>query len=81
MVKNPGPGVLQVRVAITDILKGGKIGSATGIVEAEFIDTQTNERVAAALTLNEGMVLDEWARLLRNRLKYLHSETKIYQFE
>jgi len=71
IVESPGSGVLQVRVAITDIFKKSDKGHSKGIVEAEFIDTQTKERIAAVLTSAEGMYFDEWAGLLRDRLEYL----------
>jgi len=79
VVESPGPGVLQLRVAITDILKQSSSGSSKGIVEVEFIDTRTKERIAAVVTSSKGMFLDEWASTLKGRLDYLNSETKIYQ--
>jgi len=81
VVENPGAGVLQVRVAITDILKRSSSGSSKGLVEAEFIDTQSKERIAAVVTSAKGMFLDKWASLLKGRLDYLNSETKVYQVE
>ncbi len=79
VVESPGAGVLRVRLAITDILKQSSSGSSKGLVEAEFIDTRSKERVAAVVTSAEGMFLDEWASLLKGRLDYLNSDTKIYQ--
>ena len=81
VVNKPGKGVLLVHVAITDILKSGSSGSAKGIVEAAFIDTSTKERIAAVLTSDKGMYFDEWAGILRDRLHYLNSATKVYKFE
>ena len=80
IVNEPGPGVCRVRVAITDILKTGKKG-AVGIIEAEFIDSTTEERIVAAVTSDKGMKLNEWTDLLRDRLTYLHSQTRVFQFE
>jgi hypothetical protein len=79
VVENPGAGVLRVRVAVTDILERSSSGSSKGLVEAEFIDTQSKERIAAVVTSTEGMLLDEWASLLKGRLDYLNSDLKIYQ--
>lgn len=81
VVESPGAGVLRVRVAITDILKDKGDDSSVGIIEADFIDTQTKERVAAVLTSAKGMVLSEWAGLLKSRLEFLDSETRVYKFE
>ena len=81
VVESPGAGVLRVRLAITDILKRSSAGSSKGLVEAEFVDTLTKERIAAVVTSAEGMFLDEWASLLKGRLDYLNSDTKIYQVE
>jgi hypothetical protein len=81
VVENPGAGVLRVSVAVTDILKNKGSSSSVGIIEAKFIDTQTRKRVAAVLTSDEGMILKEWAALLKDRLSYLDSETKVYQFK
>lgn len=79
VVESPGADVLRVRVAITDILKQSSSGSSKGLVEVEFVDTQTKERIAAVVTSSKGMFLDEWASTLKGRLDYLNSDTKIYQ--
>jgi hypothetical protein len=57
----PGPHVLRVRVAITDIEKasGGKPGDpgyhvGSAAMEVEIVDAQGNERLAAAIDRIEG---------------------------
>lgn len=79
VVEAPGAGVIRLRLAITDILAVKKAGASVGIVEAEFVDTQYKERVAAVITSIKGMRLDEWASLLKDRLIYLSSDTKSFQ--
>jgi len=79
VVENPGAGVIRVRLAITDVLANISGSSPKAIVEAEFVDTLSNERIAAVITSNKGMSLDKWVGLLKNKLDYLNRETKIYQ--
>ena len=81
VVESPGADVLRVRVAITDILQRSSSGSSKGLVEAEFIDTRSKERIAAVVTSAKGMFLDEWASHLKGRLDYLNSDAKIYRVE
>lgn len=66
VVKTPGPGVLRIRAAITDIqptkplmnihpaskLMGAGLGGAS--MEAEAIDSQTKERVFAVVDTRQG---------------------------
>jgi len=80
VVEEPGPGVLRIRAAFTDLvpvnsvmntattlipqarLLSGVIGAATGSnlyvgqvgIEAEFLDAQTNERLAAVASKQAG---------------------------
>ena len=69
VVTEPGPGVLRVRAAITGIKKNVPLGSARSItkpqdialggasMEAEALDAQTGERVAAVVDSRSGAVL------------------------
>ena len=69
VVTEPGPGVLRVRAAITGIKKNVPLASARSItkpqdialggasMEAEALDAQTGERVAAVVDSRSGAVL------------------------
>ncbi len=80
IVNEPGPDVCRVRVAITDILKPGK-ENAVGVIEAEFADSTTGERIVATVTSDKGMKLNKWADMLKDRLAYLTSETRVLRVE
>jgi hypothetical protein len=61
LASKPGPNVLRVRVAITDVAKasGGKPGDpdysvGSAAMEAEILDSVTGERQAAAIDRIEG---------------------------
>ncbi len=90
IVSNPGPGVLRIRSAITGVnastatpatpKPGAGLGGAN--LEAEFIDTGTNERIAVVIASQQGNrykpqrnklshtedVLAYWAKILREAL-------------
>lgn len=101
VVQEPGPGVARVRSAITDLKKsrilmniwpvskivGTGLGGAT--LEAELIDTGTNEQVAAFVESQlgkrlslEGLtswgdakaVMNRWAARFRKRLDEAHDK-------
>jgi hypothetical protein len=116
MVKEPGPGVLRIRFAITDIkasrpilntistvmpiglgisiVKRGLTGTHSNVggasMEVEFLDSQANERVAAAIDRRaagktrviKGMtkwghakgVFGFWAKRLRRWLDEVHEQ-------
>jgi len=69
VVTEPGPGVLRVRAAITGIKKNVLLASARSItkpqdiglggasMEAEALDAQTGERIAAVVDSRSGAVL------------------------
>lgn len=77
VVSAPGPGVLRIRFAITDIKKtipamnihpGTKltgVGLGGASVEAEALDSQTGERVAAVVDSQKGTRLSLTAGLTR----------------
>lgn len=81
VVNAPGKGVARIRVAITEIFKAGESPSAKGIIEAEFIDTYTRERIGAVLTSDKGMHFDQFANLISSRVEYLNEKTKIYKIK
>lgn len=75
VVEEPGPGVLQIRAAITDVvpvdpkknLGATAVGMAAGVglllprvdlgrtsIEAEFLDSQTGERLVAVVAEKKG---------------------------
>ena len=95
----PGPGVARVRIAITDLKKsnvlmnihpGSKLlGSGLGgaSLEAEWLDSQTGEQIAALVESQLGdrlsldglsewgdakAIMDDWAQRFRTRLDEAH---------
>ena len=95
----PGPGVVRVRIAITDLKKsnvlmnihpGSKLlGSGLGgaSLEAEWLDSQTGEQIAALVESQLGdrlsldglsewgdakAIMDGWAQRFRTRLDEAH---------
>lgn len=113
IVSDPGPDVLRVRVAITDIevskpalsavttvvpmglamstIKKGVTGKHTGVggasMEAELLDSQTNDRLAAAIDEKSGSKLsgltkygaakeafEFWSKRLRKFLDEAHGK-------
>jgi hypothetical protein len=99
IVSYPGPGVARVRVAITDISKGSPalnvlpqtklsgVGLGGAAMEAEVIDSQTGEQLAAVLYKKRGnqlsfagvkkwgdakAVMDAWAKTFRKRIDEAH---------
>ena len=115
LVDKPGPDVLRIRIAITDlvpskpglsgvttvipiglaidIVKSGAGGGHTGVgqasMEVEFLDSMTNERIAAALDTKPGGKLqgltkwgaakgafEFWAKRLRTWLDQIHGKNQ-----
>ena len=115
LVDEPGPGVLRIRTAITDLVpskpglsgvttvvpiglaidlvKSGAGGGHTGVgqasIEVEFLDSMTNERIAAALDTKPGDKLEGltkwgaakgafefWAERLRTWLDQIHGKSQ-----
>ncbi len=73
----PGPGTGRLRVALTHLKKGGLLTIGGAAIEAELLDSQTGEQVAAIREIQEvrtrtggGLsewddakrVMDDWAR-------------------
>jgi len=81
VVKRAGTGVLRIRVAITDVLGIIKEDIEGGVIEIEFIDSRTGERIAAILQAREGLILTEWAALLVDQFAELKEEKRVYTFE
>jgi hypothetical protein len=100
VVNQPGPGVARMKVAITDLKKskivqnvipiskivGTGLGGAS--VEAELVDSVTNEQLAAVVESQVGQrlsldgystwgdakaIMDRWAQRFRQRLDEFHS--------
>jgi Protein of unknown function (DUF3313) len=100
VVYRPGPGVARARVALTDIKKaqvllnihpaskimGAGLGGAS--LEAELVDSQTNEQIAALVESQLGnrlsldglstwgdakAIMDDWAGRFRARLDEAHA--------
>ncbi len=102
VVNSPGPGTLILRLALTDIdpaiillnihpgsiLTGAGLGGASA--EAEFLDSQTGQVVAAAIESQKGErgfdgltkygnaenVIDRWAKRLVIRMDKEHGRTR-----
>jgi hypothetical protein len=88
LTDQPGPGVLRVRIAITDIEPSSSGVGTTGIgsasMEAELLDSMSNERIGAAIDKDPGGKLDLgkltpakkafefWAKRLRAFLDDVH---------
>lgn len=92
----PGPNVLRVRIAITDVQKatGGKPGDPDfqvggAAMEAEIVDSETGERLAAAIDRIQGSsagrdvprewlavdgAMTEWANRLLDYLDYYNEK-------
>ena len=79
----PGPKTARIRIALTHLKKGsiGNLGSVS--MEAELLDSQTNEQIAAIIELHgkrnrygglskwddAKAAMDDWAKRLYNRLE------------
>jgi hypothetical protein len=99
VVFRPGPGVARLRAALTDLKKSGivqnvlPIGKAIGSglggasLEAELLDSQTGEQIAALVESQLGerlsldgystwgdakAIMDRWGKLFRERLDEAH---------
>jgi hypothetical protein len=101
-VEEPGPGVMRVRVAITDLelpkrtpgmLKSIMTGKGPGVgeisMEFEFLDSETNQRIAAGVDRRTGTMIQNlskfgtaedafkfWAQRLRFRMDEAHGKSK-----
>jgi hypothetical protein len=72
LVEEPGPEVMRVRVAITDLelpkrtIKGPMTGKGPGVgeisMEFEFLDSETGERIAAGVDRRTGTRLENLRR-------------------
>jgi len=97
IVSQPGPGVAKVRVAITDIEQSNpvlnaipqltSVGLGSVSMEAELLDSQTGEQIAALIEAQKGSrlsfsglkkwgdakaVIDGWAERFSKRLDEAH---------
>jgi len=100
VVEEAGVGVLRIRAAITDVLPNkvalnihwsttmAGLGLGGAAMEAEFVDSQTNERILAVIDSRKGRrthykkglskwghtkdVIEEWVQMLTKRLDELH---------
>ena len=82
----PGPGVARIRIALTNVERSTpfKLGSAS--MEAELLDSQTYEQIAAIIESQEKgsplgeyydwenakAIMDDWAKRFYNRLEEAH---------
>jgi hypothetical protein len=79
----PGPKTARIRVAITNVKKGSVLGLGGASIEAEFLDSQTGEQIAASIESRQERrafgafsewddskaAMDDWAQRLYNRLE------------
>lgn len=88
VVREPGPGVARVRLAITGLAKDRALGGAS--MEGEVVDSLTGEQIAAAILAHESTfltqsqpltdwaraqaVMDIWAKRMRATLDEIHGE-------
>lgn len=86
VVETPGPGVLRIRAAITDVVPANPLLNVVttaavfipldmggAAMEAEFLDSVTNERLAAIIERKTGMPLDP-RDMIRGFTKWGHAE-------
>jgi hypothetical protein len=80
---SPGPKTARIRIAITNVKKGSALGLGSASIEAEFIDSQTGEQIAAFIESQQKRrafgafsewddakaAMDDWAQRLYNRLE------------
>lgn len=75
IITRPGPGVMRLRFAITDLVRTDSGFTYIITAEAEILDSQTNERLAAAVDTQESLkvkeMLNKWARRFRLALDRL----------
>jgi hypothetical protein len=103
VVAKPGPGVARIRVALTDIKKGKPVlnvipysaivgvGLGGATAEAEILDSQTNEQIAAAVESQLGQrftlsglsrygnaeaTIDDWSQKIVQRINYSHGKAE-----
>ena len=70
----PGPGTARLRMALTDLKRGGPLSVGGAAIEAELLDSQTGEQLAAIREIQEmktkpsmdnwndaKMIMDAWA--------------------
>jgi hypothetical protein len=79
----PGPKTARIRIAITNVKKGSVLGLGGASIEAEFLDSQTGEQIAAFIESEQTRrafgafsswddskaAMDDWAQRLYNRLE------------
>ncbi len=79
----PGPRTAKIRVAITNLKKGSAVGMGGATLEAEFLDSQTGEQLAAFVETRKERrafgafsewddakaVMDDFAQRLYDRLE------------
>lgn len=79
----PGPKTARIRIAITNVTRGSVVGLGGTSLEAEFLDSQTGEQIAASVESRQvrkpfgdfsawddsKAVMDDWAQRLYNRLE------------
>jgi len=75
VVDGPGPGVLRVRAAITEIELNKDGILQKGAVEIDFRDSVTNQRVLAIVDSRKVESFSWWANTLASRLNDLNKET------
>jgi hypothetical protein len=85
--RTAGPGVARIRIALTNVQRSApfKLGSVS--MEAEILDSQTGEQIAALIESQEKgasfrgyepwsgakAAMDDWAKRLYNRLEEAHA--------
>jgi len=82
----PAPGVVRVRIALTNVGKSAPLKLGSVSMEVELLDTQTGEQIAALIESQKKGVLfygydqwsgakaimDDWAKRFYNRLEETH---------
>ena len=80
IVDQPGEGVLRIRAAVSQVQMHRFSWLQSAVIEAELVDTRTNERILALLQERKGKAFKEWPQMLRERLdSYRQHPPQIYE--
>ena len=86
VAQQPGPKTARIRIALTNVQRSTPIKLGSASMEAELLDSQTNEQIAAIIESQEKgspfgeyydwenakAIMDDWAKRLYNRLEEAH---------
>jgi hypothetical protein len=80
IVNQPGEGVLRIRAAVSQVQMHRFSWMQSAVIEAELVDTKTNERILALLQERKGKAFKEWPQMFREQLDSYHQHPpQIYE--